>query len=54
MVYVTDTAPNWCCCVWYRPAAPAPIQPLAWEPPYATGAALKTKKKKNVNHPFQH
>ena len=27
--------------LWYRPAATAPIRPLAWEPPYATGAALK-------------
>ena len=28
-------------------AATAPIRPLAWEPPYALGAALeKTKKKK--------
>ena len=24
-----------------RPAAVAPIRPLAWEPPYAEGAALK-------------
>ena len=31
--------------LWHRPAATAPIQPLAWEPPYATGAALKKKKK---------
>ena len=32
---------------WCRPASTAPIRPLAWEPPYATGAALeKTKKKK--------
>ena len=29
-----------------QPAAVAPIQPLAWEPPYATGIALKSKKKK--------
>ena len=29
---------------WHRPAAAAPIQPLAWEHPYATGAALKRKK----------
>ena len=28
------------------PAAVASIGPLAWEPPYATGAALKSKKKK--------
>ena len=31
--------------LWCRPAAVAPIQPLAWEPPYAMGAALKSKKK---------
>ena len=30
----------------YRPAAITLIRPLAWEPPYATGAALKSKKKK--------
>ena len=29
-----------------RPAAIALIGPLAWEFPYAAGAALKTKKKK--------
>ena len=28
-------------CLWRRPAATAPIQPLACEPPYAAGAALK-------------
>ena len=27
--------------LWHRPAAIALIQPLAWEPPYAMGAALK-------------
>ena len=27
--------------LWHRPAATAPIGPLAWDPPYATGAALK-------------
>jgi len=27
--------------LWHRPAATAPIQPLAWELPYAAGAALK-------------
>ena len=37
--------------LWCRPAAAALIRPLAWEPPYAVGAALKgqkttTKKKK--------
>ena len=30
--------------LWCRPAATAPIGPLAWEPPYAVGAALKKKK----------
>ena len=29
-----------------RPAATAPIRPLAWEPPCATSVALKSKKKK--------
>ena len=36
--------------LWCRPVATAPITPLAWEHPYALGAALektkKTKKKK--------
>ena len=38
--------------LWRRPVATAPIQPLAWEPPYAAGAAqeiattTKDKKKK--------
>ena len=37
----------WCCReLWHRPAAAAQIQPLAWEPPYAKGAALKRQKKK--------
>ena len=29
-----------------RPAAIAPIQPLAWEPPHAEGVALKSRRKK--------
>ena len=29
----------------YRPAAVAPIRPLAWESPYAMGATLKSKNK---------
>ena len=37
---------------WRRPAAIALIGPLAWEPPYAAGVALKrhthTQKKKKV------
>ena len=32
--------------LWRRSEAVAPIQPLAWEPPYATGTGLKSKKKK--------
>ena len=32
--------------LWHRLVAVAPIQPLAWEPPYASGEALKSKKKK--------
>ena len=30
--------------LWHRLAAAVPIQPLAWELPYATGVALKEKK----------
>ena len=32
--------------LWCRPAAIAPVQPLAWEPPYALGEALKRRGKK--------
>ena len=33
--------------LWRRTVAAAPLLPLAWEPPYAAGAALeKTRKKK--------
>ena len=37
--------PTW---LWlrHRLAAVAPIQPLAWEPPCAMGAAIKSKKKR--------
>ena len=44
---ITDAAKIWCCCLWlwHRMAAKAPIQPLAWELPYAVGVALKRKKK---------
>ena len=31
--------------LWCRPAAAAPIRPLAWDPPCAAGAALKRPKK---------
>ena len=32
--------------LWHRWAAVVPTWPLAWEPPYATGMALKSEKKK--------
>ena len=31
--------------LWHRPAAVAPIQPLAWELPYTEGVALERQKK---------
>ena len=49
----SDPALLW---LWRRLAAAAPIQPLAWEPPYATGVALekakrpKKKKSRNSHH----
>ena len=43
--HCSDPALLW---LWCRPVAAAPIQPLAWEPPYAAGAAQEiAKKKKN-------
>ena len=36
--------------LWCRLTAAAPIQPLAWEPPYATSVALKKKKVKKNTH----
>ena len=35
--------------LWCRPAATAPILPLAWEPPYVVGMALKKNEKKKQN-----
>jgi len=53
VVWVADVAwiSHGCGC---RPAATAPIGPLAWEPPYALGVALEKakrqkKKKKKLN-----
>ena len=41
--------------LWCRPAATAPIRPLAWEPPYAAGVALeKTKRQKLRTKPKKH
>ena len=42
----SDPALLW---LWCTPVAAAPIQPLAWEPPYAAGAALeKAKRQKKI------
>ena len=35
--------------LWHKPAATALFRPLAWEPPFATGAALKGQKQKKKN-----
>ena len=40
----SDPALLW---LWCRLAATAPIRPLAWEPPYAAGAAQEIAKKQN-------
>ena len=53
--WVKDLASLWCrlcrfgfdpmlLCLWRR--LEPPIRPLAWEPPYAVGVALKSKKNK--------
>ena len=39
--WVEDPVLLW---LWWRLAAAAPVAPLAWELPYAAGAALKKKK----------
>ena len=36
--------------LWHRPTAVALIKPLAWEPPYATGAALKKRGGVSINY----
>ena len=36
--------------LWHRPAAASLIQPLAWEPPYASGAAQEmAERQKQTN-----
>ena len=42
-----DVALLW---LWCRPAAAAPIGPLTWELPYATGTTIKKKKQTNNNN----
>ena len=49
--HASDPALLW---LWYRLAAVAPIGPLAWEPPYAVGVALKKKKKKKKKDILAH
>ena len=51
--WVKDLVLLWLRC---RPAATAPIGPLAWEPPYAVGVALKRKDSKfnHVSPPHLH
>ena len=39
--WVKDLVLLW---LWYRPAAAAPIQALAWELPYATNSAVNKEK----------
>ena len=39
----SDLALLW---LWCRPEATASVGPLAWEPPYAAGVALKGQKDK--------
>ena len=41
--WVKELALLW---LWHLPVATAPIQPLAWESPYALGETLKKQKKK--------
>ena len=36
--------------LWHRLVATALIKPLAWEPPYAAGVALKKEKKKSMQN----
>ena len=41
----SDPALLW---LWCRLAATAPLGPLAWEPPYASGVAVKRQNKKQT------
>ena len=46
----SDLALLW---LWCRPVATARITPLAWEPPYAMGVALKRQKNKKTKNKKQ-
>ena len=41
----SDLALLW---LWSKPVTTAPVQPLAWEPPYAADAALKRQTNKQT------
>ena len=47
--WVKDPVLLW---LWCRMEAVAPIGPLAWEPTYAVGTALKSKKRRTQNINF--
>ena len=47
--WVKDLALLW---LWCRPAATAPIRPLAWKLLYTTGVALQRQKKKESYYHF--
>ena len=38
--------------LWYGPSAAAPVRPLAWKLPHATGVAKKRQKKKKRKKKF--
>ena len=48
--WVKDLVLLW---LWCKLAAVTPIRPLAWEPLYVVGAALKRPKKKNLPNKAQ-
>ena len=39
--------------LWHRPVATAPVRPLAWELPHATGAALKKAKRQKLINKYR-
>ncbi|MDD0469303.1 hypothetical protein PS001_24610, partial [Shigella sonnei] len=47
--YLTDPVLLW---LWCGPVAAAPIRPLAWESPYAAGAAQEIAKRQKKKFPL--
>ena len=47
----SDPALLW---LWHRLVATAPIEPLAWEPPYVEGAAQEMAKRQTHTHTHTH